>query len=303
MDEYGTTEREWWVQGWLDLLASYRFKKRLERARNYARQGNVLSIEFRGAKVLARVQGTEPNPYRVSLSLDPFSDEDWQHVCETLAGRAVWAAKLLAGEMPHDIESVFASNGLSLFPFSLGDVHSKCSCPDEVNPCKHVGAVYYLLADRFSEDPFVLFQLRGRSQEAIIEALRGVRSRTRAPEPSEPSESSALAKSPESPELADDGPTLQPVDQAKALVLATQEAPIRVDDFWAYDEPLEADLAVIAPSPDAGTPCDLLGEIPLPTSTAGSAEGRQSANRAVMQYLDEVYRTASQQAIIAALGN
>ncbi|GAB4340423.1 MAG: SWIM zinc finger family protein [Cyanophyceae cyanobacterium] len=300
MDEYGTTEREWWVQGWLDLLASYRFKKRLERARNYARQGNVLSIEFRGAKVLARVQGTEPSPYRVSLSLDPFSDEDWQHVCETLAGRAVWAAKLLAGEMPHDIESVFASNGLSLFPFSLGDVHSKCSCPDEANPCKHIGAVYYLLADRFSEDPFVLFQLRGRSQEAIIEALRGVRSRARVPEPSEPSEPSNLAESPSS---ADDSPTLRPVDAATALVLATQETPIRVDAFWSYDEPLEADLAVIAPSPDAGTPCDLLGEIPLPTSTTGSAEGRQLANRAVMQYLDEVYRTASQQAIIAALGN
>jgi uncharacterized Zn finger protein len=301
MGEYGTAEREWWVQGWLDLLASYRFKKRLERARNYARQGNVLSIEFRGAKVLARVQGTEPSPYRVSLSLDPFSDEDWLHVCETLAGRAVWAAKLLAGEMPHDIESVFASNGLSLFPFSLGDVHSKCSCPDEANPCKHIGAVYYLLADRFSEDPFVLFQLRGRSQEAIIEALRGVRSRTRAPESSESSDLAEPSEVDGSP--AGDGLTLRPVDAAKALVLATQEAPIRVEAFWSYDEPLEADLAVIAPSPDAGTPCDLLGEISLPTSTTGSAEGRQSANRAVMQYLDEVYRTASQQAIIAALGN
>lgn len=303
MDEYGTTEREWWVQGWLDLLASYRFKKRLERARNYARQGNVLSIEFRGAKVLARVQGTEPSPYRVSLSLDPFSDEDWQHVCATLAGRAVWAAKLLAGEMPHDIESVFASNGLSLFPFSLGDVHSKCSCPDEANPCKHIGAVYYLLADRFSEDPFVLFQLRGRSQEAILEALREARGRDRAIESPGPSASAESAESAESSGLGGDGPTLRPVDAATALVLATQETPIRVDAFWSYDEPLEADLAVIAPSPDAGTPCDLLGEIPLPTSTTGSAEGRQLANRAVMQYLDEVYRTASQQAIIAALGN
>lgn len=296
MGEYGTTEREWWVQGWLDLLESYRFKKRLERARNYARQGNVLSIEFRGAKVLARVQGTEPAPYRVSLSLDPFSDEDWQHVCETLAGRAVWAAKLLAGEMPHTIESVFASNGLSLFPFSLGDVHSKCSCPDKANPCKHIGAVYYLLADRFSDDPFVLFQLRGRSQEAIVEALREVRARDRAATvPNADREGGGGGGEGE-------GLAIAPVDEAKALALATQEAPINLDAFWTYDEPLEADLAVIAPSPDAGTPCDLLGEIPLPTSTTGPAEGRQSANRAVMQYLDEVYRTASQQAIITALG-
>ncbi|PLZ59088.1 hypothetical protein CBP15_03065, partial [Fischerella thermalis WC442] len=68
--------REWWSQRWLELLDSYRFKKRLERGRNYARQGNVLSIEFQGAKVLAKVQGSEPEPYKVSLSLDSFSDEE-----------------------------------------------------------------------------------------------------------------------------------------------------------------------------------------------------------------------------------
>ena len=62
--------REWWSQRWLELLDSYRFKKRLERARNYARQGNILSIKFEGAKVLAQVQGTEPDPYKVSLSLE-----------------------------------------------------------------------------------------------------------------------------------------------------------------------------------------------------------------------------------------
>lgn len=40
----------WWVERWLQLLDSYRFKKRLERARNYAREGNVLSLEFDGAE-------------------------------------------------------------------------------------------------------------------------------------------------------------------------------------------------------------------------------------------------------------
>ena len=67
--------REWWAQRWLDLLDSYRFKKRLERARNYARQGNILSIKFQGFIVLAHVQGTEPEPYQVSLSLDLFTEQ------------------------------------------------------------------------------------------------------------------------------------------------------------------------------------------------------------------------------------
>ena len=167
--------REWWAQRWLDLLDSYRFKKRLERARNYARQGNVLSIKFQGSKVLARVQGTEPEPYQVSLSLDPFNEEEWGYVIETMSQRAIFAAKLLAGEMPQNIEEVFTANGLSLFPFTLADIRSKCSCPDKANPCKHIGAIYYQLGERFSEDPFVLFQLRGRTKDQIIAALRQLR--------------------------------------------------------------------------------------------------------------------------------
>lgn len=151
--------QEWWSQQWLDLLDKYRFKKRLERARNYAREGNVLKIEFKDQKVLAQVQGTQIEPYTVSLWLDIFSDEEWNYIITTLSQRAIFSAKLLAGEMPQDIEDVFAANGLRLFPFSLENVHSECSCPDQANPCKHIAAVYYMLGDRFSEDPFVLFQL------------------------------------------------------------------------------------------------------------------------------------------------
>lgn len=70
-------QQRWWVQRWLELLDSYRFKKRLERARIYAKAGNVLQIDFVEAQAIALVQGSEPEPYRVSLKLDPFSDEAW----------------------------------------------------------------------------------------------------------------------------------------------------------------------------------------------------------------------------------
>jgi Uncharacterized conserved protein len=171
--------QEWWSQQWLDLLDKYKFKKRLERARNYAREGNVLNIEFKDQKVLAQVQGTQIEPYTVSLWLDIFSNEEWNYIITTLSQRAIFSAKLLAGEMPQDIEDVFAANGLRLFPFSLDNVHSECSCPDQANPCKHIAAVYYMLGDRFSEDPFVLFQLRGKNAEQIINALRQLRGQSK----------------------------------------------------------------------------------------------------------------------------
>jgi uncharacterized Zn finger protein len=264
--------REWWSQRWLDLLDSYRFKKRLERARNYARQGNVLSIEFKGAKVLARVQGSEAEPYKVSLSLDPFSDEQWGYIIETMSHKVTFAAKLLAGEMPQNIEEVFTANGLSLFPFTLSDIHSKCSCPDKANPCKHIGAIYYQLGDRFSEDPFVLFQLRGRTKEQIISDLRKLRG------------VKVESQTIETPEIQQ----LTPNNQYS----------VKIDAFWQYNEPLESSLVVIAPS-SGETILDVLGAIPL----AKEAENVANLNSSdvVMNYLDVVYKDVSQKAFLAAM--
>ncbi|MEI1377315.1 SWIM zinc finger family protein [Nostoc sp. UHCC 0926] len=264
--------REWWSQQWLDLLDSYRFKKRLERARNYARQGNVLSIEFKGAKVLARVQGSEVEPYKVSLSLEPFSDEQWGYVIETMSQRAIFAAKLLAGEMPQNIEEVFTANGLSIFPFTLADVQSKCSCPDKANPCKHIGALYYQLGDRFSEDPFVLFQLRGRTKEQIISDLRQLRSAKIKPNTTE------------TPDIQ------QSIPNNKYLV--------KIDSFWQYNEPLESSLVVIAPSTSEMV-LDVLGAIPLAKEEENAVNSTSSD--VVMKYLNTVYRDVSQKAFLAAM--
>ncbi|MFB2976194.1 SWIM zinc finger family protein [Microseira sp. BLCC-F43] len=266
------TQREWWVQGWLDLLNSYRFKKRLERARDYARQGNVLSFEFQGPKVVAEVRGREQPKYDVSLWLDPFSDEQWDYVIETLSQQAIFSAKLLAGEMPQNIQDVFTANGLSLFPFSLSEVRSHCSCPDKAVPCKHIGAVYYVLGDRFEEDPFVLFQLRGRSKEDILSALRQMRSA--AGEASD-SETSPIPQPPPPPSY-----------------------PLQINQFWQYNEPLESSLVVIAP-PGSETVLDVLGSIP-PTSDAENRSKGQDT-QVVMQYLDGIYKNVSQQAVLSAM--
>lgn len=267
MTNYEIERQEWWVQRWNDLLNSYRFKKRLERARIYAREGNVLSIEFKGAQVLAEVQGTAPEPYQVSLAIDPFTDEDWNFIVETMAEQAVYSAYLLAGEMPNDIEKVFTANGLSLFPFTLADIRSKCSCPDPQNPCKHIGAVYYQLGDRFSEDPFVLFQLRGRTKAQILDNLRRLRSTGNVEPESHPESLSAPTQ-----------------------VVNKKETPLNIEQFWQYYEPLDSSLVVIVPPPDSRTVLDVLGNIPL-----------SSGDSNITQYLKGVYQTISQQAVMSAL--
>jgi uncharacterized Zn finger protein len=272
VSEQQEISREWWVERWLELLDKYRFKKRLERARVYARQGNVLSIEFREGKVLARVQGTEPEPYQISLFLDQFTEDQWGYVIETMGERAVFSAKLLAGEMPQNIEDVFAKNGLSLFPFTLDEIRSRCSCPDKANPCKHIGAVYYLLADRFAEDPFVLFQLRGRTKEQIVAELRQLRGKA-------------------------EGESPNPQIPAENLQFSAPEPALKIEEFWHYSEQLEPSLVVIAPPPSSGTVLDVLGAIPLPSDGGGGT----GTSQAVMQYLHAVYTQVSQQAILSAM--
>jgi uncharacterized Zn finger protein len=274
--------REWWSQRWLDLLDSYRFKKRLERGRNYARQGNILSIKFEGSQVLARVQGTDPEPYKVSLYLEKFDDEQWGYVVETMSQKAIYAAKLLAGEMPQNLEEVFTTNGLSLFPFTLSEVKSRCSCPDKANPCKHIAAVYYQLGDRFSEDPFVLFQLRGRTKDEVLTSLRELRSR------------------------GDEGTRGQGDKEDKGnkgdSLLPTPYSPLPSPSFWQYNEPLDPSLVVIAPSLSGETVLDVLGEIPVAElETSEAAKGDATTARMVKQYLNNLYQQASQQAAIAAM--
>ncbi len=115
----GLGEQSWWVQQWMELINSYRYKKRLERAWNYAREGNVLSIQFEGRRIHARVQGTEDKPYKIKLWLDILNDEDWEYVIDALAKKAKWSAQLLAGVMPNDIEEAFATTGKRLFLYHL----------------------------------------------------------------------------------------------------------------------------------------------------------------------------------------
>ena len=165
----------WWAQRWIEVLELLGLASRLERGRRYARAGRVLRLEVSPGRVEADVQGSRYEAYRVTFRLKKLPRAQWEKAIETLASQALFAAKLLGGEMPHNIEDAFQSVGLSLFPAHRRDLGTRCSCPDAANPCKHIAAVHYVLAEQLDEDPFLLFRLRGRDRETILEALRARR--------------------------------------------------------------------------------------------------------------------------------
>lgn len=170
--ENGEFARNWWALRWLQAMERLVQKPRLQRGQRYARMGQVLSIEETRNGINARVQGSRAKPYKVTIQVAPLSDKQWEKVLDVLSSQAIFAAQLLAGEMPAQIDDAFAAARVSLFPHRKGDLKTGCTCPDWANPCKHVAAVHYILGDRFDEDPFLLFRLRGRTQEQILEGLR-----------------------------------------------------------------------------------------------------------------------------------
>ncbi len=168
----GAIGERWWSRRFIDVLESFGMTGRLERGRRYARAGQVLELEVSAGYVTARVQGSRPAPYKARIQILPLTTSQWRRVERALAGQALFRAKLLAGEMPAEIEDVFADCGTPLFPRSEHDLDMRCSCPDWGNPCKHLAAVCYVLAERFDDDPFCMLAWRGRDRAALLGSLR-----------------------------------------------------------------------------------------------------------------------------------
>ena len=167
----GAFGESWWARRWISVLEGFELGARLGRGRSYARSGQVLDVSVEKGLVKGRVQGSRPEPYEVAIRVKTLSAPEWRRAAAALRREARFAAKLLASEMPEDVEKAFEKAGLSLFPERRRDLSTECSCPDWSNPCKHIAAVYYLLGEEFDRDPFLVFELRGMAREGLVRLL------------------------------------------------------------------------------------------------------------------------------------
>ena len=205
----------WWAQRWVQALENFSLDSRLARGRSYARRGQVVSIDVQPGEVAASVQGSRKRPYRVSIAVATLPGPDCQRLQAALAERPVFAASLLTGQMPENIEDVFVAAGLSLFPERESDLETDCSCPDYANPCKHIAAVYLLLGEEFDRDPFLIFRMRGIERDDLL------------------------------------GPDLQKSVEASAWMSPTlppEPLPADLDAFWGQPEGDDNDDDIIGPA-------------------------------------------------------
>lgn len=167
----GAMADTWWSKRLVDLLDSYGLGARMQRGRRYARQGQLVSFDVQPGLVVAQVQGSRSTPYVVSVQFSTLDEQQWELVQREIDATLQFSARLLAGEVPSDLEDVFARAGVPLLPRRWNDLRASCSCPDWEIPCKHVAAVLYVLADRLDDDPWLLLLWRGRTREQVLARL------------------------------------------------------------------------------------------------------------------------------------
>jgi uncharacterized Zn finger protein len=239
----GAIGEQWWSRRFISVLESYGMSGRLARGRNYARAGQVLDFQLAQGKVTARVQGSRVRPYQVRIGVLPLTTAQWRRVQDRLASQALFRAKLLAGEMPHEIEEVFAECGTPLFPRSAADLDMHCSCPDWGVPCKHLAAVCYVLAEEFDRDPFGMLAWRGKARDELLAALRRIQAGSAGAGPGQGAPAAGAAR----------------------LGLDVSAPPLEecLDGFWSPGLS-PARLRALATAPDAAVPDLLLRMFPPP---------------------------------------
>jgi uncharacterized Zn finger protein len=235
----GAIGESWWSRRFLDVLESFAMGNRLARGRTYARKGQVISLEVVPGQVRASVQGSRAKPYRVAIGLAAFPEIVWAKAEIALSEQALPSAKLLAGEVPPE----FADAGAPLFPRSVNELDQRCTCPDGEVPCKHLAATFFLLAEAFDGDPFLILRWRGRDRAALLGRLRALRSEATIDEP--------------------DGPA--PAAAGSSLALAGLAQPTRQPDrFWLPPAPLPVRPAILEVDQDV-----LLRQLPAPDKSLG----------------------------------
>ncbi|WFF00763.1 SWIM zinc finger family protein [Micromonospora sp. WMMD964] len=254
----GAIGRSWWSRRFLEVLESFALGTRLTRGRSYARAGQVLTLDIAPGRVSAVVQGSRPKPYQVSIALRPFPAPLWSRIEEELAGQAFFSARLLAGDLPDELEELFVAAGAPLFPAGVDELTQRCNCPDFAVPCKHLAATFYLLAEAFDADPFELLHWRGRSRAELLDELRARRVQATG--------AVALPEAVDPPSEPDgDRSTVAPVGAARALVgLSTTALPEAVDRFWLPPVPLPDQPPRLVTGPDLllrqlGAPAPAIG--------------------------------------------
>jgi uncharacterized Zn finger protein len=168
--DFGAT---WWGAAWMEALQGIAGGRggRLARGKRWAKANRDADLRIEPGGVDAWVQADRDEPHEVHVGIRAFRDDEWDAVLDAIATRAAHAAALLDGELDPAVVADAQAVEVELLPRPR-DLHTVCTCADEVEPCEHAAAVCHLVADALDADPFTLLLLRGRRRDEVLEEVR-----------------------------------------------------------------------------------------------------------------------------------
>ena len=163
--------RTWWGNAWVEAMERIDYNtNRLPRGRRYANNGSVKAIDIKDGEVIAKVKGSRPRPYDIKICLKRFNDSQVKRIKGVIENNPAVASELNRGRLPESLLPVLNEQKIHIFPGDWDEITANCSCPDWANPCKHLAAVYYILANEIDKAPFLIFNLKGVSAQTLAEA-------------------------------------------------------------------------------------------------------------------------------------
>jgi uncharacterized Zn finger protein/superfamily II DNA or RNA helicase len=153
---YGVTP---WGSWFIEVLDSYKMGARLGRGKTYANTGRVLSLELDAGYAFAKVEGNYRPFYKVKICFPPLKEAE--KVYKMIEENPPLLARIAAGGLPETFLKELKRKGINLIPRRWREMKRSCSCPDYGDPCKHMAALYYIIAREIDADPHILFRLRG----------------------------------------------------------------------------------------------------------------------------------------------
>ena len=162
-----------WGKQWIDSNLKIGRPFRMQRGIEYVKdERRIDNISISDGQIFATVQGTAPTPYRVKIIFQTIPEEAWKEIMEDLTNKSLILVELLNGILSDNIEKIFINHGYTLFPDAANGLNATCSCPDTAIPCKHIAAVVLYLARVLDFNPFLLFELHGKSKNEIFDELK-----------------------------------------------------------------------------------------------------------------------------------
>jgi uncharacterized Zn finger protein len=158
--------KTFWGQSWCKHIESFSdLDNRLPRGKTYVRNESILDMQVRKGLITAMVMGNEL--YSIRIKIDPLTAGQWQKIKRKTAGQIGSMVELLSGRLSDSVMLSVTGQSDGLFP-KPGQLDMDCSCQDNAQMCKHLGAVLYGVGCRLDEEPELLFKLRGVDHRELI---------------------------------------------------------------------------------------------------------------------------------------